>query len=136
MTLETDIFVFSTACAQGTFGTDCQSSCTCNVEHTASCDHVSGSCICKPGWQGATCSDDVNECQSSPCGDHGICSNTEGSHLCSCDTGYTKNIDGVCRGNHTGNVLKKLTVTNSSEPVSVSDSSHSISISGCSECGS
>ena len=67
---------------------------------------MSGSCSCKPGWQGVTCSDDVNECQSSPCGDHATCSNTEGSHLCSCDTGYTKNRDGVCRGNHTGNVLK------------------------------
>ena len=31
---------------------------------------------------------DVNECQSSPCGNNATCNNTEGSFNCSCIQGF------------------------------------------------
>ncbi|KAK7092486.1 hypothetical protein V1264_008224 [Littorina saxatilis] len=84
------------ACPKDTFGKDCQSNCTCDLAHTESCNSVIGTCMCKPGWQGVTCSDDVNECLTNMCGEHATCSNTVGSHLCSCDVGYIKKSDGMC----------------------------------------
>ena len=100
VTLRLQFSVVLTACPRGTFGRNCESQCTCNAENTASCDHVTGRCNCRPGWQGVTCTDDVDECQSSPCGDHAACNNTVGSYRCACDTGYTKNTDGICKGNY------------------------------------
>lgn len=32
---------------------------------------------------------DVNECESNPCNEHGICTNTPGSYSCSCGDGYS-----------------------------------------------
>ena len=33
---------------------------------------------------------DLDECQSSPCGDGGICSNLDGSFQCDCESGFQK----------------------------------------------
>ena len=42
---------------------------------------------------------DIDECSenSSPCGDHGVCTNTPGSFNCSCEYGYQRN--DACIGN-------------------------------------
>ncbi|XP_050772858.1 protein HEG homolog 1 isoform X8 [Gopherus flavomarginatus] len=45
-------------------------------------------CKCSPAWQGEDCSEDVDECLSSPCPDLATCNNTQGSYVCKCPVGY------------------------------------------------
>ncbi|KAG9271607.1 hypothetical protein AMEX_G14552 [Astyanax mexicanus] len=45
-------------------------------------------CACLPAWKGATCTEDVNECVSSPCPLESECVNTSGSFSCKCPLGY------------------------------------------------
>jgi len=42
-----------TDCAAGYYGLGCQGRCLC--ANNASCDVVSGSCDCLPGWTGPAC---------------------------------------------------------------------------------
>jgi Calcium-binding EGF domain/EGF-like domain len=48
------------------------------------------SCACAPGFTGANCTDDVDECVVSPniC-NNGICRNTRGAYECYCRPGYS-----------------------------------------------
>ncbi|KAM4887385.1 vitamin K-dependent protein S [Thomomys bottae] len=53
---------------------------------------ASFTCICKPGWQGARCEFDINECKDPSTVNGGcsqICDNTPGSYHCSCRSGFT-----------------------------------------------
>ena len=46
-------------------------------------------CRCVPGYTGnGTFCSDIDECISSPCGEHGICNNLEGSYQCDCKSGF------------------------------------------------
>ncbi|XP_070175147.1 uncharacterized protein [Littorina saxatilis] len=84
-------------CAEGTFGKDCNKNCTCDTAKTVTCLSNNGTCQCKPGWKGTTCDVNVNECNdSSPCSSNAACTDTEGSFICKCNAGYSKNINGVC----------------------------------------
>ncbi|XP_025082479.1 platelet endothelial aggregation receptor 1-like [Pomacea canaliculata] len=87
------------ACANGNFGKNCSSTCTCITNNTVNCSNVDGACTCRSGWTGGNCSDDINECtthSSSPCVANSTCYNTNGSYLCVCDTGYLTHADGNC----------------------------------------
>lgn len=55
-------------------------------------------CTCKQGWQGATCSDDINECVAGTddCGANSTCANNEGGYTCVCDIGFIS--DSGCKG--------------------------------------
>ncbi|KAL3836533.1 hypothetical protein ACJMK2_021957, partial [Sinanodonta woodiana] len=80
-----------TECYNNTYGSGCNQTCQCIVENAANasqtCNHLNGTCICKPGWQD-TCDEDIDECKLNPL----ICSkipntgclNTIGSYECAC----------------------------------------------------
>ena len=46
-------------------------------------------CTCSPGWQGATCAEDIAECATNPCLNGGSCTELAGSFSCSCPAGWT-----------------------------------------------
>ena len=67
--------------------TPCKNSATCSIDVTS--EHATFGCSCSSGFVGPTCSDDVNECESSPCV-HGDCRDLIARYECDCtDTGYT-----------------------------------------------
>ena len=77
---------------------NCNQTCTCG-RGSLTCDPVKG-CICKAGWTGVNCDDDVNECdEPTTCGDdvNKICVNSVGSYSCVCGDGYTK-VSNTCEG--------------------------------------
>ncbi|NXL93429.1 PROS protein, partial [Alectura lathami] len=45
-------------------------------------------CVCKPGWQGENCEEDINECEDFNGGCGQRCSNLPGSYRCLCEDGY------------------------------------------------
>lgn len=48
-----------------------------------------GVCVCPPGYSGATCATDINECASNPCRNGATCVDILNGFSCSCATGYT-----------------------------------------------
>lgn len=52
------------------------------------CDDKTGNKICMPGWQGANCDVDINECLRGFCV-RGTCENLPGDVRCSCPANYT-----------------------------------------------
>ncbi|XP_037118459.1 protocadherin Fat 4 [Syngnathus acus] len=46
-------------------------------------------CSCRPGYTGAVCETDVDECQPSPCHNGGTCHNLVGGFSCTCPEGFT-----------------------------------------------
>ncbi|NXO35180.1 CRUM1 protein, partial [Locustella ochotensis] len=45
-------------------------------------------CLCRPGFGGATCGDDVDECASGPCRNGAICRDGAGEYSCFCVPGF------------------------------------------------
>ncbi|XP_059161297.1 uncharacterized protein LOC131944591 [Physella acuta] len=82
------------ACVEGSWGTECNNTCSCSVLGTSTCDKVSGTCQCKSGWSGTDCDKDVDEClqNTNICPSHSHCNNTEGGFLCPCDDGFFQSI--------------------------------------------
>ncbi|KAK0067590.1 fibrillin-2, partial [Biomphalaria pfeifferi] len=80
------------ACSSWTFGSDCNSSCSCRTDNTESCDSLTGNCTCKSGFESTLCDVDINECLQnvSPCAENLQCYNTYGSYLCFEKLVYTK----------------------------------------------
>ena len=95
-------------CAVGYTGVNCELSdlciegrSSCNPQNTDACYVVSDDdevaeereiCICKDGWGGDTCSEDLDECLDpsvASCQNGGSCVNTPGWFYCSCVPQYT-----------------------------------------------
>jgi len=84
------ICVFDAECSNFTYGPGCQLRCRCSANHTSSCDHVTGTCLCVAGYQGAQCSQACavglygpgcgEQCQ---CGNGARCDHVTGSCYCS-----------------------------------------------------
>jgi Notch-like protein len=82
------MFIFSSK------GKHCQyniSTCHSSIcKNNGTCQIVNSKrrCSCTPGWTGADCTNDVDECQASPC-KRGSCHNIPGSFYCACPVGFT-----------------------------------------------
>ncbi|KAK2508155.1 hypothetical protein MC885_020313 [Smutsia gigantea] len=76
----------ATACTKGTFGARCEGRCACR--RGAACHHVTGACLCPPGWRGPRCE---NACPQGWFGE--AC-----AQRCQCPPGAAcHHITGVCR---------------------------------------
>ena len=75
-------------CELPNYGENCNLTCQCGPGAVA-CDIVSG-CVCRTGWIGRNCDQDINECVVNPvvCGLSKLCVNTEGSYECVCPEGF------------------------------------------------
>jgi len=63
----------------------------CSESNTKTCRNIWNDfrCMCKEGWTGKECTEDVDECQNeSWCANGGVCTNTEGSFTCECAPGW------------------------------------------------
>ncbi|KAG9486146.1 hypothetical protein GDO78_008950, partial [Eleutherodactylus coqui] len=65
----------------------------CHKDGSKECKDGKGSftCICKPGWRGLLCEQDINECEDPEKVKGGCsqrCVNIPGSYRCACDDGY------------------------------------------------
>ena len=89
---------FVLECEEPYFGENCSRICTCG-QGMDRCDSVTG-CVCRQGWGGFNCTDDINECAENQdvCGFLKNCKNLEGSYQCDCKEGYQLNED-ICEGN-------------------------------------
>ena len=92
------IICFLIECEFPRYGEKCAETCRCGTG-ALRCDPVRG-CVCKPGFQGQNCEQDVNEClDTNVCGDvNKVCTNTIGSYECTCRTNYTMNNNSICEG--------------------------------------
>ena len=51
-------------------------------------DGAAAECACAAGWRGLRCENPTG-CDGSPCGAHGTCTATAGSHTCACEDGWS-----------------------------------------------
>ncbi|KAK7092485.1 hypothetical protein V1264_008223 [Littorina saxatilis] len=88
------------SCPVGTYGSACSMNCSCGAG-ASRCDPVTG-CVCKTGWTGNKCQNDVNECDVSStrqqCEAKGAkCVNVQGGYRCRCADGFKANDSGICQ---------------------------------------
>ncbi|XP_062579994.1 protein eyes shut homolog, partial [Saccostrea cucullata] len=82
-------------CIDGFYGDKCLKECRCGPG-SERCDHING-CVCKTGWTGESCNQDINECNNtvSPCpGSNETCINNDGSYTCVCKDGFQNSTNG------------------------------------------
>lgn len=83
-------------CKSGNYGKDCLEICKCN---NGDCHHVSGKCKCHTGWTGDSCSDLVQDLNTTKkicvCLNNGICG--QDNVTCKCTSGFIgKKCENVC----------------------------------------
>ncbi|XP_037271639.2 uncharacterized protein LOC119163684 isoform X1 [Rhipicephalus microplus] len=86
--------MFTCHCVDGYYGKTCHQYDPCFSSpclHGARClneSDVKFSCQCIPGYAGELCEENINECLSSPCKNHGECEDGINSFTCHCPPGY------------------------------------------------
>ncbi|XP_078402200.1 growth arrest-specific protein 6-like isoform X1 [Cetorhinus maximus] len=67
----------------------------CSLKGYEQCEDGQGAfkCICKPGWKGSSCEQDINECMMQNGGCEHTCTNKEGSYQCLCNEGFNMKPD-------------------------------------------
>ena len=88
------VCVLHAECSNNTYGPGCQLACQCSMDHTAVCDHVTGTCQCMPGYAGRLCD---HACPvglyGRDCSQQCVCENGARCHhetgRCSCAAGWT-----------------------------------------------
>lgn len=73
-------FISFSECPAGTYGYGCRQICDCLNNST--CDHITGTCYCSPGWKGARCDQGKNTSQYLVLFDHHLPLNIKYFHLC------------------------------------------------------
>ncbi|BES99222.1 protein kinase c-Hypothetical protein protein [Nesidiocoris tenuis] len=70
-------------------GYNCSPVCEAPCENGGTCI-ASGVCFCRPGYQGPSCAEDLNECSTGlhSCDNSSICINMPGWYYCTCGPGY------------------------------------------------
>ena len=96
-----DSHFFHLACPPQTYGENCAKSCACGIG-ASHCDVIRG-CVCKSGWSGERCDQDIDECQTvqtqAEClAQSARCVNSQGGYACRCAPGFTKNASNSCEG--------------------------------------
>ncbi|OWR53685.1 weary isoform C [Danaus plexippus plexippus] len=86
-------------CCRGYVGSHCEDREVCNpspclnngicVDLTQPSNGATYHCLCPYGYTGDRCELEYNECESSPCGNGGSCTDRVGGYDCSCTRGYT-----------------------------------------------
>ena len=90
----------ASACAKGKWGPQCSRLCNCESP-TTTCDPGSGCAKCPPGFTGGDCYEDLNECDTNPCGANANCTNSVGTFRCDCHAGYVQENPTKCVGMYT-----------------------------------
>ncbi|CAL1548546.1 unnamed protein product, partial [Lymnaea stagnalis] len=73
----------SSECGNWTWGDNCNKLCGCNHNNTEMCS-ANGTCLCRPGFKGASCHEDDECVEFNPCDPNAECINTEGGFSCQC----------------------------------------------------
>ena len=76
-------------CPDGKWGPQCSRLCNCETP-TTPCNASTGCTKCPPGFTGGDCYEDLNECETNPCGANADCTNSVGTFRCDCHTGYVQ----------------------------------------------
>ncbi|XP_053372793.1 uncharacterized protein LOC123560918 [Mercenaria mercenaria] len=64
---------------------------TCNKNGSQCINYPGGFlCLCDEGWTGNTCDTDINECNTTGCGEKAYCTNYAGGYNCTCNDGFPK----------------------------------------------
>lgn len=90
-----------TACPAGTYGKNCDRTCSCG-QGSDRCDVITG-CVCLSGWNGVKCDRDINECDTTAVQEecrakNAECVNHKGGYSCRCQQGYVEDDNGTCQG--------------------------------------
>jgi hypothetical protein len=80
---------YTCACASGFYGPNCDTECARgHCIGAATCNAVDGSgsrcTLCLPGFQGAFCAQEIDECASEPCANGGVCTDLVAGFCCDC----------------------------------------------------
>ncbi|XP_052696969.1 uncharacterized protein LOC128175386 isoform X6 [Crassostrea angulata] len=95
-------------CQNMTYGVNCKNQCLCNTSNTRTCNRENGTCMCKDGWTGNTCDEDIPECTNTPqiCGPNSRCNEVQGSYQCLCEDGYQMSANLECQNINECNTTK------------------------------
>ncbi|KAH9492131.1 hypothetical protein Btru_048687, partial [Bulinus truncatus] len=75
-------------CLQGTWGLDCARNCSCSLG-ASTCNPKTG-CVCKDGYNGTYCTENINQCGQLNCSQYKNqeCVERYGPDLCACKPGF------------------------------------------------